>query len=364
MHIERVQLKNFLSHDNVDIELCPGINVVYGANAVGKTNLLDSMYLSAVGRSYKYSRDKDLIAWESKEEASVIVDVKNRFTSNQVKIQIGLDGKKRISINDFKINRIGELMGTVNLIMFHPDELKLVKDSPGERRRFMDISICQQSKKYFYALLRYEKVLEQRNNILKKYRGMPLLKTFLNATTQELVRAAETIMPARRDFVEKMLVYAREQHKIITQGEEVLDLVYEGERVDYNDFAASYEALLERSFDNDERLGFTGVGPHRDDIKITSNSVDIRKFGSQGQQRSAVLSLKLAEIKLHESQIGEKPILLLDDVLAELDVNRCNAFCSAIQGIQTIVASTDIPINLEGGRIFNIGKDKKIVRVK
>ena len=121
---------------------------------------------------------------------------------------------------------------------------------------------------------------------------------------------------------------------------------------------------LERSFDNDERLGFTGVGPHRDDIKITSNSVDIRKFGSQGQQRSAVLSLKLAEIKLHESQIGEKPILLLDDVLAELDVNRCNAFCSAIQGIQTIVASTDIPINLEGGRIFNIGKDKKIVRVK
>ncbi|HHX49503.1 MAG TPA: DNA replication/repair protein RecF [Clostridiales bacterium] len=362
MHIERVQLKNFLSHSDVDISLCPGINVIYGQNAVGKTNLLDSMYLSAVGRSYKYSKDKDLIAWDSKEEATVIVDVKNRFTSNQVKIQIGLDGKKRIFINDFRIMRIGELMGTVNLIMFHPDELKLIKDSPSERRRFMDISICQKSKKYFYALVRYDKLLNQRNAVLKKYKGMPLLKTFLDITTKEIVKTAETIMRARKDFVENMLVYAKEQHKLITQGEEILDLVYEREMVDFNDFENSYTDLLNRSLEKDENLGYTSVGPHRDDIKITSNNVDIRKFGSQGQQRSAVLSLKLAEIKLYEEFLGEKPILLLDDVLAELDVNRCNAFCSAIQGIQTIVASTDIPINLEGGRIFHIGKDKKVVQ--
>lgn len=155
---------------------------------------------------------------------------------------------------------------------------------------------------------------------------MPLLKTFLDITTKEIVKTAETIMRARKDFVENMLVYAKEQHKLITQGEEILDLVYEREMVDFNDFENSYTDLLNRSLEKDENLGYTSVGPHRDDIKITSNNVDIRKFGSQGQQRSAVLSLKLAEIKLYEEFLGEKPILLLDDVLAELDVNRCNAF--------------------------------------
>lgn len=363
MRINRLKLHNFLSHQLVDMEFSPGINVVYGKNAVGKSNLVDSIYLSAVGRSYRYNRDKDLINWQaSKEAADIELEIQNRFTCNKVKIRINPDGKKHISINGLPIKRMGELMGAVNVVMFHPDELRLVKEGPGDRRRFMDISISQQSKKYFYALLKYGKVLEQRNNILKQYKDMPMGKSLLEITLNDLVYSAEIIMRARKKFVEELRIYAIEEHNKITDNSEKLELLYEGEKVDYDNFKESYIKLLEDSQSNDMRLGYTSVGPHRDDIKISANSIDIRKFGSQGQQRTAVLSLKLAEIRLCERAIGETPVLLLDDVLSELDPVRCNKFCQAINNIQTIVASTYIPNNLQGGTIFHIGEDGVLVR--
>lgn len=362
MHIERIQLRNYLSHENTDIELCPGINVLIGINGVGKTNLLDSLYMSAVGRSYRYNRDKDLISWDSDQGAESIITVRNRFTTDEVRFVIDMDGKKNIFINGMQISRIAELMGIVNLVMFHPNELKLIKESPVERRRFMDISICQQSKKYFYSLIRYNQYLEQRNKILKNYKGQPLLKSILAVTTKNLVRHAEVIMRARRDFINEILPYAKENHTILTKGAEILDIIYESEKIDYDNFQQSYEDLLELSLEKDENLGYTTVGPHRDDIKITCNNIDMRKHGSQGQQRTIVLSLKLAEIKFYEKRLNEPPILILDDVLAELDVDRRNTFCSAIQGIQTIVASTEVPINIQGGRVFRVDKETGVTR--
>lgn len=341
MIVTEVRLTDFLSYTAEAVRFSGGLNVVTGANASGKTNLIDSIYYAAIGRSSRHSKDKDLIRWGAETGAMVTVKVQKRFSTHTVDIYVDPQGKKRVLVDGIPICRIGELMGVVSVVFFSPEEIKLVKESPADRRRFLDISLSQQSKTYFYTLSRYNKLLQQRNKILKSYKGRPNLKDMLKIVDGEMIRAGAYLIAERAKFLESLDPLAAEEHLKLTGGKEALKLTYETETVDFGDIKGSLAKLTEQAFHNDERLEYTTIGPHRDDIKISASGVDLRRFGSQGQQRSAVLSLKLAEIRAFYNRTGETPVLLLDDVLSELDADRQSALFDAVGGMQTFVTCTE-----------------------
>ena len=360
MQVKSVELKNFLSYDVATVDFGGGLNVVYGENAGGKTNLIDSIYLCSVGRSSRHNRDKDLIKWGTDLGAKVTLNVRKRFSKHTIEIYIDPQGKKHILVDKLPIAKIGELMGILNVVFFSPQEMRLVKESPADRRRFMDIGISQQSKTYFYTLQRYNALLIQRNKILKTYKGRPALDSMLKIVDTDFIRVASYIIKERKKFIDEVAPVAKSRHETLTAGKESLALLYETENVDFANVEATLKTLLDGARQNDERLEYTTIGPHRDDIKISANGIDLRRFGSQGQQRSAVLSLKLAEIATFEKRIGEMPVLLLDDVMSELDGNRREALFEAIKGIQTIITTTD-RIDFREADYYLV-KDKKVTK--
>ena len=360
MQVKSVELKNFLSYDVATVDFGGGLNVVYGENAGGKTNLIDSIYLCSVGRSSRHNRDKDLIKWGTDLGAKVTLNVRKRFSKHTIEIYIDPQGKKHILVDKLPIAKIGELMGILNVVFFSPQEMRLVKESPADRRRFMDIGISQQSKTYFYTLQRYNALLIQRNKILKTYKGRPALDSMLKIVDTDFIRVTSYIIKERKKFIDEVAPVAKSRHETLTAGKESLALLYETENVDFANVEATLKTLLDGARQNDERLEYTTIGPHRDDIKISANGIDLRRFGSQGQQRSAVLSLKLAEIATFEKRIGEMPVLLLDDVMSELDGNRREALFEAIKGIQTIITTTD-RIDFREADYYLV-KDKKVTK--
>ncbi|MBR2349729.1 MAG: DNA replication/repair protein RecF [Clostridia bacterium] len=361
MEVTTVELQNFLSYTQAKVFFDKGLNVVYGQNAAGKTNLIDSVYLCSVGRSSRHNRDKDLIKWGADAGAKVTLTVKKRFSKHTIEFYVDVQGKKHILVDKLPIAKIGELMGILNVVFFSPQEIRLIKESPADRRRFMDIGISQQCKTYFYALQRYNALLVQRNKILKTYKGRPSLDSMLEIVDTDFIKVASYIIKERKKFVEEIAPVAAERHDKLTDGKEKLTMLYETESVDYADVEGSLKALLKQTRENDCRLEYTTVGPHRDDIKIAANGVDLRRFGSQGQQRSAVLSLKLAEIASFEKRTGERPILLLDDVMSELDLKRRTALFEAIEGIQTIITCTD-KIEFPVATYFNV-QDQRVIKI-
>lgn len=360
MHVTKVSLSDFLSYPSVRQSFGAGLNVLTGENASGKTNLIDSIYYAALGKSSRIQRDKDLINWSSENGARVTVNIQKRFSKHEVDVYIDPQGKKRILVDGLPIQRIGELMGVINIVFFSPNEMKLIKESPADRRRFLDISLSQQSKTYFYTLQKYNALLVQRNKLLKSYAGRPALNDMLPVVDTELTRCGAFLIQERMKFVTKLTPVAAAQHKKLTGEREELTLLYETEDIGTGDVREALQALLKKSYENDCRLAYTTTGPHRDDLKIASNGVDLRKFGSQGQQRSAVLSLKLAEIALFKERTGETPILLLDDVLSELDAGRREALFSAIDGIQTVVTCTEFDEKINREYREFIIKDRNI----
>ncbi|MDD4316128.1 MAG: DNA replication/repair protein RecF [Clostridia bacterium] len=341
MVIERLSLQNFLSYEKQQISFNKGLNVVTGPNASGKTNLIEAIYMSSIGKTARNTKDKDLINWQSKEGARVELAVTKNYGGHSIAITIDSGGKKYIMIDGLPISRLGELLGGLNVVFFSPDEMKLIKDSPVDRRRFLDISLSQQSKTYFYALLKYNKLLAQRNKLLKDYRNNASLDGMVALVDDAIAPCAEHILLRRKEFVDKLRPHAAEQHQRITGGKEKLDISYETEDIDFSDIKNGIKALLKSSLEKDKRLEYTTAGVHRDDLKIVAGGIDVRKFGSQGQQRTAVLSLKLAEIFMLKESTGEYPVLLLDDVLSELDEKRQRALLSAVKGVQTILTGTD-----------------------
>ena len=238
-------------------------------------------------------------------------------------------------------------MGVLNVVYFSPDELKMIKESPKERRRFMDISLSQQKKKYFYNLQRYNKTLDQRNKLLKTARSIEGLRDMLAVWDVQLAAIGAEIISDRLIFLKKLSVYAAREHTRLSGGREELVLRYESDALDMDrDIKEQLILRYEADIEKDYQLKFTSSGPHRDDIKITINGIDVRKFGSQGQQRSAALSLKMAEISQFEEETGEKPVLLLDDVLSELDEGRQRELLSAASGVQTILTCTEFDIDI------------------
>lgn len=363
MEVTRIVLENFLSYGRADVSPAMDLNVVFGENASGKTNLIDSLYFASVGRSSRHTKDKELIKWDTETGARVTIFVKKKYSKHIIDIYIDPEGRKRIAIDGLPIQKIGELLGVLNIVWFSPAEIALVKDTPADRRRFVDISLSQQSKTYFYTLQRYNKLLVQRNSILKNYSGRPALADMLAVVDADFLRCASYIIAERKKFIERLSPLAAKAHSALTDGSEALALTYETEAVDFEKIAATLAEVSLSTMENDCRLGYTTAGPHRDDLKISANGIDLRRFGSQGQQRSAVLSLKLAEIAAFVEKTGETPVLLLDDVLSELDGKRQTALFNAIQHMQTIITCTEINGASEGVAVFEV-KDREVIRRK
>ncbi len=365
MEIERVVLNNFLSYQSLDAEFHSGLNVIEGKNAVGKTNLVDAMYLGAVGRSAKGLKDKELINWNTKDadKAYVKIFIKKEFSHHTVETTFSKQGKL-IAIDGLPIAKLGEIMGVLNVVFFSPDEMKLIKESPEYRRRFLDISLSQQSKKYFYALIKYNKYLAQRNKVLKDMVDEKSKIDMVQVLNPYLAEYSAIIASMRYEFVEKLSEFASEKHAFLTDGAEKLAVSYLGDFGKEGASKENYLDLLNETISKDIRLEFTSVGVHRDDLKIASNGVDLRKFGSQGQQRTSVLSLKLAETELFKAETGEYPVLLLDDVLSELDLKRKKALFSTIDKVQTFITCTSFDKRYAKEYTRYVVKDGKIKETK
>lgn len=334
MYVESLALKNFRNYKSLDINFSDGINILYGENAQGKTNILEALFIAATTKSHKNSKDKDIIEFGS-EEAHIRVNLKKRDVGHRIDMHLKKNGAKGAAIDGISIKRSTELFGMINIIFFSPEDLSVVKNGPGERRRFMDMEICQLSRLYYSNLLNYNKVLDQRNSVLKQIYYNPSLKETLDIWDDQLVQFGASVIRERRNFLNMLNDIIRDIHKNLTSGNEEIKIVYEP-NVTEESFSESLKQKREADIKNSSTLS----GPQRDDFGIIINGRDVRVFGSQGQQRTAALSLKLAEIELVKKIINDSPVLLLDDVMSELDSRRRDSLLNSLNGIQTIITCT------------------------
>ena len=363
MYIEKLQLKNFRNYESEEFEFSEGVNVITGMNAQGKTNCAEAIFYLCTGYSPRAARDKQVIRYGT-DKAYISAEAKTAYGSVSVDMTFYLD-KKQIRINGVETLRMGELLGNINSVFFNPGELKLIQESPEDRRRFLDISLSQMNKKYFYALQRYKKILSQRNSLLKE-EDKDLIRDTLPVWDRQLASFAAVIVKERNDYLKHLSPFAAETHAFITDGKEKLE-VSAGYRYDGEE-AEIAEQLLQDLADSVERsisLGYTTIGPHRDDLKIKINGTDVKTYGSQGQQRTAALSLKLAELEVFNMRFREYPVLLLDDALSELDLFRRRKVLERIRGVQTIITCTEEEAVLDDGerKLFTV-RAGKIADVK
>ncbi len=357
MKVNQLKLSNFRNYSCETVNFKNGLNFLVGKNAQGKTNLLESLYLISVGKSPKTSKDKQLIMF-NKDSASINVNFETVGGNKNILMYLN-NNKKSIKINNLNILKLTELVGTLSVVYFSPDELKLIKEVPEDRRNFLDISISQFDKPYLYNLIRYEKVLKQRNAILKTVDSSESKIEQLKLFTPQLIDTATKIIKKRLEFIEKINLIAKNIHKNITLNEE-LNLNY-SYNFSKDNILKDLTTQFENSINKDIELGYTTVGPHRDDIIFTINGLDCKFYASQGQQRTVALSVKLALMEIIKQEIGEYPILLLDDVLSELDEDRQTRLLTSLKGNQTLITCTEIPkINCEFNTIkINSGKIEK-----
>lgn len=354
MYLSKLLLRKFRNYNEESIELNKGINIIIGDNAQGKTNILESIHILSVGKSHRsVTKDNDLI--NKDEDSCYISGTVERINGNyRVDMIIDKREKKKISINGVALKRVGELLGTINTVIFSPEDLKIVKEGPSERRRFLDIAISQLKPQYFYFLNQYLKILNQRNTLLKSI-DIDAIEKNLEVWDQQLVEVGSRIIQVRNEYIDRLAIFSKEIHGSITEGKEELKIAYSpsfniNNINNFDEIKSSFDKTLRDKRREDIRRNSTSIGPHRDDIKITINSNDIKVYGSQGQQRTAVLSLKVSELELIKSDIGEYPILLLDDVMSELDNKRQLMLIQSLKDIQTIITTTDI-LNIKEDRI-------------
>ena len=338
MFIKKLQMLNYRNYNVLDINLGPHVNVFMGDNAQGKTNILEGIYYCAFARSHRTSKDRELINWNA-DNALLSVMVGRERLDKRIDISILKDGKKAIQINKIKIKKIGELFGNFNVVMFSPEDLKIIKDSPGVRRKFIDMELCQLNPKYYYNLVQYNKVLNERNSIL---RNRNINKDILDVYDMQLVEFGYNIIIDRLEYIQKLNKYSAKIHSEITSGKEKIEFKYISTIKDLENIKENFYSLLEKNRVRDCERGITSVGPHRDDFTVLINDIDTKSYGSQGQQRTAVLTIKFSSLKIIKELTGEHPVLLLDDVLSELDFSRKRYILSTIGDIQTIITCTGI----------------------
>lgn len=336
MILKSIELKNFRNYEDLDLKFDSGTNILFGDNAQGKTNILEAAYVSGTTKSHKGSRDKDMIRF-GEDESHIRTIVEKQGKEYQLDIHLKKNRSKGIAINKVPIKKASELFGILNMVFFSPEDLNIIKNGPSERRRFLDAEICQLDKIYLSDLTRYNKILMQRNRLLKDMQHQPQLMETLPVWDMQLVEYGKRLIRRRRQFVEELSEIVTGIHRNISGKREELVLRYEPS-ID----AEFLEDELKRVREKDRKYAQTSVGPHRDDISFFIRGVDIRKFGSQGQQRTSALSLKLSEIELVRQTIHDTPVLLLDDVLSELDSNRQNYLLNSIHDIQTMITCTGL----------------------
>lgn len=339
MKITHAQLANFRSYESCALAPCAGVNVLLGDNGQGKTNVLEALYLTCTGRSHRTRQDRELIRWGA-EAAQVSVEAERRDGSHQVEITLPALGRRRIRIAGQEISRSGELMGHVTGVLFSPEDLRTVKDGPAERRRFVDMALSQVKPAYYYALQRYARALRQRNETLKAVAAQPAFMATLDAWDEQLAEAGAALMVYRREYIARLSAVAAETHREIADGRERLEIRY-APSVTLGDDAQSLLDALFAARENDLRRMTTSVGAHRDDVLLLVEGRDVRAFGSQGQQRTAALAMRLAEMDVMREQLEEWPVLMLDDVMSELDPGRRRQLVSRLRGIQTFITCTD-----------------------
>lgn len=357
MKINNVRLVNFRNYIDSTINFCDGVNFILGKNAQGKTNLLESIYLCAISKSPRTSKEKQMINFES-DYAYVNLNFTTIGGNKNIEVILNNLNKKIIKINKIPIIKLTQLIGELNIVYFSPDELKLVKEVPEDRRKFLDISISQFDKSYMFDLIRYEKILKQRNCVLKSNINQNSKIEQLNIWTPQLILIAEKIIKKRILFIENLKKYSKMIYNSIIIGEN-LDISYSYEEKNnisiFDDLTNQFKINLKKELE----LQHTIIGPHRDDIIFKINNQDCRYFSSQGQQRTVALTLKLALMEIIKEEVKEYPVLLLDDVLSELDNSRQKRLLDIVKNYQTIISCADINLNLPGNKIFiENGKQK------
>ena len=353
MYIKSLDLKNFRNYKTLSIELDKGTNILYGDNAQGKTNVLEAIYIGGTTKSHKGSKDRDVIYF-NEEESHIRMRVHKEIMDYQIDMHLKKNNPKGIAINGVPIKRARDLFGVVNLVFFSPQDLNIIKDGPGERRRFLDFELCQLDGIYLNDLTNYNKSLNQRNKLLKDLYFQPDLISTLDIWDVQLVQYGKKIISKRQEFIDNLNRIIGPIHFKLTGGKENIYLEYEP-----NITVDLYDQQLQKNRESDCKLKTTSTGPHRDDLCVTVNGIDIRRYGSQGQQRTAALSLKLSEIELVKKIIKDTPVLLLDDVLSELDSSRQNYLLNNIKDIQTIITCTGLDDFVE--KQFEVNKVFQVV---
>lgn len=344
MLIESMELDHYRNYGSLKIDFSPGTNIFYGDNAQGKTNILEAIYVCCTTKSHRGSKDKEIIQFDQ-EESHIKLQVRKEDVPYRIDMHLKKNRTKGIAINGIPIRKASELFGIVNVIFFSPEDLNIIKNGPSERRRFMDLELCQLNKLYVHALIHYNKVVLQRNKLLKDLPFHPEYGKMLDVWDEQLIAFGSQVIKERRQFIQRLNGIIGKLHKDLTGDKEALELRYEP-NVEPEAFMASIMKNREQEY----RQKTTLTGPHRDDMLFIIDHIDIRKFGSQGQQRSAALSLKLSEIELVRQLTHDHPVLLLDDVLSELDSSRQNHLLDNIHHIQTMLTCTGLD-DLVGHRL-------------
>lgn len=336
MLVKAIELKNFRNYKYLSLNFDQKVNIFYGNNAQGKTNILESVYLCGTTKSHKGSKDKEMIQFLSEESHIKMIIEKNEIPY-KIDMHLRKNSTKGIAINGIPIKKASELFGLVHFIFFSPEDLNLIKNGPNERRRFLDLELCQLDKLYLQYLTKYNKIINQRNKLLKEISFRQELMDTLDIWDEQLVKYGIFIIEKRSQFIRQLNEIAYGVHSKLTGNKETLFIKYEN-----NVSTQNFQDWLKKNREKDIRQGITSVGPHRDDICLAIENIDIRKYGSQGQQRTVALTLKLSEISLVKDIIKENPVLLLDDVLSELDHDRQNYLLNCIGDIQTFITCTGI----------------------
>ena len=336
MIIESIELKNYRNYDKLHMDFSHGTNILYGDNAQGKTNILEAIYVCATTKSHRGSKDKEIIQFD-RDESHIKLNVRKRDVPYRIDMHLKKNRAKGVAVNGVPIKKASELFGIVNVVFFSPEDLNLIKNGPAERRRFIDLELCQLNKLYVHSLVQYNKIITQRNKLLKDIMFRPDYEETLDIWDMQLVQYGREVIRCREAFVSQLNDLIGTIHRQLSGEKESLHICYEP-----NVTADMFEDTLRKSRPSDLKQRTTLTGPHRDDLSFIINDIDIRRFGSQGQQRTAALSLKLSEIEIVRKLIKDTPVLLLDDVLSELDKNRQNYLLDSIHDIQTLITCTGV----------------------
>jgi DNA replication and repair protein RecF len=352
MIIKSIKLQNYRNYESLNLQFNKQTNIFHGDNGQGKTNLLEALYLTGTTKSHRGTKDKDIIQFDY-DEGHIEIVVEKKGVNHVIDVHLKKYNSKGFAINKVPIKKASEYLGLVNFVFFSPEDLNIIKAGPLARRRFIDLELSQLDKIYLSNILNYNRVINQRNTLLREMHLNPKKKETLDIWDVHLIEYGKKIIATREEFIERINEIINGIHRKLTGGKENLKIIYE-KNVSKSDF----EKTVLKNREKDIRIKSTSIGPHRDDLSFISEGIDLRHFGSQGQQRTAALSLKMSEIELVKKEINDTPILLLDDVLSELDEKRQHYLLSSIRDIQTMITCTGLNELIE--KYFSVNKVFKV----